>query len=283
MRLKELIKNQNFFLEVIHSHPSLSISILLEKPEAKIFVEKTVHRIQAYRASYYARISSVFSETIFNLATCLFGKEIIKGFLIDYFYKNPSPAEMIESVRGFANYLENQQEIKECPFIPDFIKICIAINDILSAKNPEESLFLKNTSETLNPKNIFLQEDHIFIKSQWPIYQMYCAAKELNDLIEYESDKKDKPKYNIEKEREDRLFSILNKEENILFLKSSPCSLESILVPNEFTSITENLNMGMNLNDSIENANIDEEKFDTPKFTNWMCLLTKHKAFIKKT
>jgi hypothetical protein len=282
MRLKELVKSQKFFLDVVHSNPSLSTGLFLEMPEAKIFVEKTAHRLQAYRTAYYARISSVFSETIFNLASCLFGKEIIKSFLIDYFYKNPSPAEMIESVRGFANYLDTQEEIKECPFVPDFIKVCISINDILSAKNPEESLLLENTSEIPNPSKIFLQEDHIFIKSQWPVYQMYCTAKELNDMIECEAEKKNGSGYNFEKEREERLVSIINKEESILFLKSTPWSLESILVPNEFISIAENLNIGMSLEDSIGNAIIDEETFDTQKLSNWMSLLTKNKAFIKR-
>ncbi len=282
MQLKELIKNQNFFLKVINSDPSLNIGYFLEIPESQIFVEKTVHRLQAYRISYYARISSVFSETVFNLASCLFGSELIKFFLVDYFYKNPSPAEMIESVRGFANFLENQEEIKECPFVPDFIKICLAINDILAAKNPEEFILLGNISEVPNPKEIYLQEDHILIQSQWPIYQMYCAAKELNDIYENADEKKKESENNLEKERKSRLFSIVNKEEAIFLFKSSPWSLETILVPNEFVSIAENLSMGMNLDDSICNANIDEEKFDTLKFSNWMSLLTKHKAFIKK-
>ena len=134
MQLKELKKNQNFFLKVIHSNPKLNINFFLEMPESEIFEKKTAHRLQAYRNSYYARVSSVFSETIFNLASCLFGKEIIKIFLIDYFYNNPSPTDMIESVRGFSYFLENQEEIKDCPFVPDFIKICTSINDILAAK-----------------------------------------------------------------------------------------------------------------------------------------------------
>ncbi len=284
MQLKEIIKNQNFFLKVIHSDPRLNTGFFLEMPEAKIFIEKTAHRLQAYRTSYYARISTVFSDTVFNLACCLFGKEIIKNFLVDYFYKNPSAADMIESLRGFKNYLENQEEIKDCPFVPDFIKVCLAINDILAAKNPEESILLGNISEVPNPKEIFLQEDHILINSQWPIYQMYCAAKELNDILENEADKKNAPECSFEQEKESRLYSIVNKEESILLFKSSPWSLEAILVPKNFTSIAENLNMGMNLEDSIINANIDEDEeiFDAQKLSNWMSLLTKHKALIKK-
>ena len=189
---------------------------------------------------------------------------------------------MIESVRGLAYFLENQEEIKECPFVPDFIKVCMVINDILSAKNPEESIFLGNSSEVPNPNEIFLQDDHILINSQWPIYQMYCAAKDLNDILENEAEKKNEPECSYDKEREEKLFSIKNKEESILFFKSSPWSLESILIPKEFISIAENLNTGINLEDSICNANIDEELFDTQKFSNWISLLTKHKAFIKK-
>ena len=282
MRLKELQENQNFFLEVVHSDPSLSTENILELPGSNVFVEKTAHRLQAYRTSFYARISSVFSETIFKLASCLFGQEMVKSFLIDYFYKNPSPADMIESVRGLSDFLENQEEIKDCPFVPDFIKTCMAINDILAAKNPDELLLLGKTPEIPKPSEIYLQEEHIFIKSQWPIYQMYCAAKDLDDILENETDITNEVKCRFEKEREDKLFSIINKEESILFLKSAPWSLESILVPNEFISITENLHSGMSLEDSIGNANIDEKKFDTLKFSNWVSLLTKHKAFIKK-
>lgn len=282
MKCLDLIKSQNFFLEVIHSSPELSTGIFLERPEAQIFVEKTAYRMEAYRTSYYARVSSVFSETIFNLASCLFGIDLIKNFLVDYFYQNPTPADMIESVRGFACYLDTREDIKECPFVPDFIRLCMIINDILAAKNPNESLFIKKDHEIPVASEIFIQADHIFLKSQWPIYQMYTAAKELNDILEKEEEKKNESKCDIDKEREERLTAIKNTKESILFFKSTPWSLDSILVPNEFIPIVDNLSLGMNLEKSIENAMIDEESFDTQKFSHWMSLLTKHCAFIKK-
>lgn len=277
MTRDELTKSQNFLLEIIQSDPNISTGYFLEVESINVFTQKTIHRIQAYRTSYYARITNVFSETIFQLASNLFGSEIINNFLIEYFQKNPSPLDMIESVREFANFLDRQAEIKECPVIPDFIRVCIGINDILSAKNPDENTLLKHTLNQLNPSEIYLQNEHLLINSAWPIYQMFCAAKELNSLIEIDK----KPEEEIEQERINKLLSIKNKSECILFIKSTPWTLESILVPNEFIPIAMQLNKNLSLEEAINNAVIDEEIFDNQKFSNWIALLTKQKAFIK--
>lgn len=142
MQLNKLKKEQNFFLELVHSNPEVCTSVLLKNPESRMLVNSTSHRIQAYRTSYYARVSSVFSDTIFYLASCLFGKDFIQNFLVQYFYSNPSPAEMTDSVRDFAQFLSEHEEVSACPFLPDFINVCMKMNDILSAPNPNLELLL---------------------------------------------------------------------------------------------------------------------------------------------
>jgi hypothetical protein len=274
----KLKNNQNFFLEVVHSNPNIFLEQFLIRQEIHAFNPKTVHRIQAYRNSYYARISNVFSETIFDLASCLFGSDFIKGFLIDYFYENPSPLEMTESVKEFPSFLEKQENIRYCPFVPDFIKLCLAINDILGAKNPESDL--EFTHSPINPEKIYLQLEIKFLKSKWPIYQMYCCAKAIQDFVEeknlYSSENA------VEEYRLNKLAAVSDCSENILIFKSSPYSLECILVPEEFATLTEQLILGKNLAEAIDYTDFEETNFNYEKFSKWISLLSEKKAFIKK-
>jgi hypothetical protein len=278
MTINELKKIQNFFLETITCNPNINIHEILEKKEMNIFEKKTAHRLEAYRISYYSRISSVFSETIFKLASVLFGKNLIKNFLIEYFYQNPTPSNMEESIREFPNFLEKLDEIQECPFVPDFIKLCINISDILAAPNPKESLLIKNTTTVPQPNEIFLQEEHIFLQSQWPIFQMYCSAKNLSELSELKSTTEEI----LEEKRIEELSSIKNTNESILIFKSCEWSLETILIPEDFISIMHGLSKKQNLENAIENADINEDLFDISKLSEWMSLMTKHSAFMKK-
>ncbi|RDB35598.1 MAG: hypothetical protein DCC88_09290 [Spirobacillus cienkowskii] len=273
-----LKNNQNFFLELVYSNPNISLEQFLVRQEIHAFNAKTVHRIQAYRNSFYARISNVFSETIFDLASCLFGSDFIKGFLIDYFYENPSPLEMTESVKKFPSFLEKQENISYCPFVPDFIKLCLAINNVLGAKNPDSDIEFHHSQ--INAENIYLQPEIQFLKSKWPIYQMYCCAKEIQEFL-------DEKKFNslentIEEYRLDKLNSISDRPENIFIYKSSPFNLECILVPKEFAPIGEQLTLGKNLLDAIEHTDIEETNFNYEKFSKWISLLSEKKAFIKK-
>lgn len=278
MNLNHLKKSQSFFLEIVHSNPSIPIQEILEKNDVRIFDNKTVHRLQAYRTSYYARISSVFTETVFKYACILFGDNIIKDFLVQYFYLNPNSKDMIESVREFPNFLDQQEEIQDCPFVPDFIRLCISINDILSAENPVESCIIKNTTIVPKPDEIYLQKDHFILESEWPVFQMYCAAKELSDLSESQSTCKEQ----LELIREEKLTSLKNESEAILIFKSCEWALEAILIPNEFITITKGLAKNYCLEEAIEKAEIDDENFDITKFSEWMSVMTKHSAFIKK-
>ncbi|MBX9839749.1 MAG: hypothetical protein K2X69_15715 [Silvanigrellaceae bacterium] len=278
MTINDLKKIQNFFLETVTSNPNINIHEILEKKEMDIFEKKTAHRLEAYRVSYYSRISSVFSETIFKLASLLFGKNLIKDFLIEYFYQNPSPNHMEESIRNFPNFLEEQEEIQECPFVPDFIRLCINISDILAAPNPNELLLIKNTTTVPQPNEIFLQEEHILLQSQWPIFQMYCSAKNLSELSELESTTEEL----LEEKRIEELTSINNTNESILIFKSCEWSLETILIPEEFISIMDSLSKKQNIEDAIEQADINEDLFDISKLSNWMSLMTKHSAFMTK-
>ncbi|APJ04126.1 hypothetical protein [Silvanigrella aquatica] len=279
MNFEKLKENQNFFLEIVHSHPCIETMSLLKRPEASIFHATTSHRIQSYRTSYYARISSIFSGTVFQLASCLFGHKLIKNLLIEYFYKNPSALDMIESVRKFPHFLLQRDEIKQSPFIHDFIHLCLGIQDILNAENPNELLLIGNSHKIPSAHEIYLQKDHIYLKSEWPLYQMYCAAKELNETLELKNE------FNnidlIQIEREEKLINIKNKPENLIFLKSNAWSLECIKVPNAFVPIANNLSKGLSLENSINDAEIDEESFDNEKFAQWMALLTQCRALIK--
>lgn len=270
------IKNlQNFFLQTIYSNPEKNYTDLHSAKEYSYFNPETFHRIQAYRESFYARVSNVFSESIFNLASLLFGKSFIEKYLIDYFYQNPTPENMTESVRLFASYLETQEEISYCPFVPDFVKLCFLIQDILAAKNP---------STTINPQvkpcaeSIYLQPDHIIFDSNWPIFQLYNIAKEFEILQENLPGNKE-----ISDElRAQKLSHVTNCSESVIIFKSQPWSLDIILIPKDFSKIMDLLSKGYSLQYSIENAEINEELFNLEKFSQWISLLTKQNAFISQ-
>ena len=98
------------------------------------------------------------------------------------------------------------------------MQLSINMFDILSAKDPDINFFIPNSIEDINPKNIFLQTEHILMKSHWPIFQFYESL------------------YNTEK------TPLYNRPENILLIKSSARELQAILVPENYIQIIESLN-----------------------------------------
>lgn len=275
MKIDELKDLQNFFLKVIYSNPNENYNHFTTEKEYQFFDPETFHRIQAYRQSFYGRVSSVFSQTIFDLASALFGKSFIENYLMDYFHNNPTPQDMTNSVKEFSNYLKLQEEIQNCPFVPDFILFCFLIHEILSAKNPLENTF---GQESPIADNIYLQKEHILFTSDWPIFQLYNAAKELLEAKENKNNNEE----DLEKIREEKLTQIENKSEDVIIFKSNPWSLDVIGIPKEFFPVISNLSKGFNLQQSIENSDISEESFDLDKFSNWISVLTRQNAFFNK-
>ena len=107
---------------------------------------------------------------------------------------------------------------------------------------------------------------------------MYCSAKNLSELSELKSTTEEI----LEEKRIEELSSIKNTNESILIFKSCEWSLETILIPEDFISIMHGLSKKQNLENAIENADINEDLFDISKLSEWMSLMTKHSAFMKK-
>ncbi|WGL60242.1 hypothetical protein QEJ31_01310 [Pigmentibacter sp. JX0631] len=275
MKIDELKELQNFFLKVIYSNLDENYKNFTTEKEYTYFLPETFHRIQAYRQSFYGRVSGVFSQTIFDLASALFGKSFIENYLIDYFHKNPTPLNMTNSVKEFSSYLKAQEEIQNCPFVPDFISFCFIIHEILSAKNPLENTFSQNAP---NAENIYLQKEHFLFTSEWPILQLYNAAK---DILNESENKENTPEF-LAKFREDKLTQIENKSEDVILFKSNAWSLDVILIPKEFFPIINLLSQGLNLQQAVENSEISEENFDLNKFSDWISVLTRQNAFFNK-
>lgn len=276
MKLNEIKNLQTFFLNVIYSNPEINVENFYSAQEFKYFHADTFHRIQAYRESFYARVSSVFSQTIFDLASLLFGKNFIEKYLVDYFYHNPTVLNMTDSVKNFGSFLESQEEMQYCPFVPDFVKFCYSIQEILSATDPTSNFLPIDISST---ENIYLQKEHIIFNSPWPIFQMYNAAKELQEITE----KNPNAEENLDNERETKLSHITNNSENVILFKSQRWSLDVIVIPKEFSAIMNLLSKGNSLHYAIDNSEIDQENFNLEKFSQWISTLTKQNAFINQS
>ncbi|KAB8033189.1 hypothetical protein [Fluviispira multicolorata] len=281
MQLEKLKEIQDFFLETTQKNPAEDISAYLCSEIGKALIARTSHRMDAYRTCYFARISNVFPETTFNLASCLFEKSFVANFVVEYFLANPSPLDMYKSLLGFPDFLENYEHIGECPFVPDFMKLCLMREDVLAAENPLEDLFLVGGVDIPKANEIFLQRNHKVITSTWPLYQMYNVARAIEELKddELKNTCSEKAK-EIEEIRIKKFSEIENQPESLLLFKSAQCILEVIFIPKEYIPFIENMSEGKSLEMSIENFDVNDT-FDSQKFSSWIALLTQHKALVK--
>ncbi|WP_186645239.1 hypothetical protein [Fluviispira vulneris] len=281
MQFEELKEIQDFFLRTTQKNPVDDIINSFADKMGNVFERNTLHRIEAYRTGYFARISSVFPETVFNLASCLFEKKFVAGFIIEYFLENPTSLNMIDSLFDFPNYLEQNENIKECPFVPDFMRLCLIRDQVLSAENPLTENFIYKSSFIPKPSEIFLQRNHSVIKSEWPLYQMYNVASEIEDRFDAAGSSLSKEiSQEIEEIRVQKFSAIQNVAESLLLYKSSACSFEVLHIPEEYISFIENMSEGKSLEHSIENMEANDN-FDSEKFSSWIALLTQHKALVK--
>ncbi|BBH53520.1 hypothetical protein [Fluviispira sanaruensis] len=281
MQFEELKEIQDFFLRTTQKNPADDIIDSFADKMGDIFVRNTLHRIEAYRTSYFARISSVFPETVFNLASCLFEKKFVAGLIVEYFLDNPTSLNMNDSLLDIPKYLEQNENIEECPFVPDFMRLCLIRDQVLASENPLTENFIFNSSFIPKPSEIFLQRNHSVIKSHWPLYQMYNVAREIEDRFDAAGNSlSEEISQEIEELRVQKFSAIQNVAESLLLYKSSACTLEVLHIPEEYISFVENMSEGKSLELSIENMQVDDN-FDSEKFSSWIALLTQHKALVK--
>lgn len=252
INLSALHALQNFFLETVCLNPSIDINVQLQNPLSNEFNEKIKHRLQAYRTSYYSRVSGVLCECLFYPAWHLLGKNLISNLLIDFFSKYNSKNDMVSSVKNLPTFLQSHAITQEFPFISDLMQLCIYMYEILSAPDPNENLFNIGT----NLSNIFLQKEHIFMKSNWPIFQLYQAT--------------------LQQER----TRIINQPECILIFKSSSCHMQVIFIPKNYEPIIDALSQGESLENALESSTENENDFDENNFISWISNLTSKNAFI---
>lgn len=275
-RLKEL---QNYFLTVTQQNPNIDMASFFKDEIAKEFEPSTIHRLEAYRISYFSRIRSVFSETIFGPASYLFGPSFIKNFLVEYFLANPNSLNMLDSVRNFPAFLREQEDISFCLFVPDFVNLCLLKEDVLSSANPIPEMFIKKPLS--DASLVYLQQSHILFSSAWPVFQMYNAAQDIEEFADSHNIKFDDiESKEIDEFRTKKLSSIKKSPESVLLFKSSPVKFEIVFIPKEYLPIVKALSSGLSLENAIENSHYEEEEINPSEFSQWIAMMTQNRGLV---
>lgn len=253
MDLETLRSLQAFFLEAVQLHPSRDLNELRTKPESRYLTERYWPRLQAYRTSHYARLTSGLRDYLFTPACLLLGEELIEQLLVEYFSARPSTQNMIDSVRAFPHFLREHPCHTNIPFLSDITQFCVDKHDIMQARDPDPTRFLFAQSTQPQPHEIFLQREHVLFISEWPIYQFWETTQAL--------------------EKKHELKEVELKAETILLFKSSPLSVEVLLVPQVYVPLAQSLSTEKSFAETLEQFKIPEE-FDEAHFTQWIGLLT---------
>lgn len=222
-------------------------------------VPATLYRLEAYRTSCLARLTTHLSAQIIPKAQNFFGKDVCLALLFCYFSESPPRGlEVGSSIEGLLPFLEKTQRFSKIPYLRDLIEAELEYSQLLYGPDPvwrdEEGVELDLSQRRLSRLCRFLRPSvPISLPLLWERSENDLSGEELCQVVEELAD---------------------SSEVGILFLKVSPLDIEVYSVPSSLCEFFTSLSQGRNVQEAMESLpeNLTEE--DASIFQNLLTQLS---------
>ena len=161
---------QDEFLAVVQS-PVVTEELLSRSPGlASRLAAATRARIHVYRLGYFSRVTATLAGTLFEKSSVLVGMDYMRGVLGRYFENNPATdPEITDSCWGLPAFAEGLEDVAEhVPWLPDFLRLCIARWDVLTRPDPASP-----AGSAPEPQAARLRADARLVVSVHPVFTLW--------------------------------------------------------------------------------------------------------------
>jgi hypothetical protein len=169
---------------------------------------ESAHRLQVYRDGFYARVTQTLTDTVFERAAALFGKDYVQGLVGRWLETHPpaSPV-MTDAVAGLPASLAAEPE-------RGILALGLTRWRVLIGPDPEPL-----TGALDDPVLIRLSAHAALVVSDAPLFSLWTVTE----------------------------GEVAARPESVLVYKSSPTDLEMALVPSELVAFAKKLAAGESL------------------------------------
>ncbi len=189
------------------------------------------HHWPLYRNSYISRPLDALDNSILERVSMLLGSTFLQTLLAEFLREEPPQHPiMVECLRGFSSWLRQKGWDDSRPELAALVDLSLKRWDVLIGPDPE-------TDKDAAPRDesdlhfIFLQNNHAFVLSTLPIYDLWLSG---------------------DPEPGDQERWIPAEAQAVLFYKSSPITLETLQIPIHCVPFIQALSSGASLGCALQ-------------------------------